>query len=300
MFHLVNAAVMPAGDGQYTSRTIGEDVFALLAHEADTRGELNSAIGYPETAEILSDLCGFQIPLNRDEAIVTDGDTLLVAKLKRRLTDPNTKGDIQPKISDFEFRLVSYTLTETRKTGNVFLVRCCKTGKDYVGQTTAHYISDAWSNIRGEAKGTRESGRPLIKAIRKYGEAHFKIEPLHADIPIAYLDLLRIAEIKKHNTLHPNGYNLEGGGYRKGYKERAEFRPETREKLSQKASERKLTPKTREKLAVLATGRKHTSETKEKMRRARIGRKHSAEARRKMREAHAKRRQNAGEDNGKP
>ena len=273
MFHLMNSAMMPAADGHYTSRAINLSEFVLLALEAHTRGELTSTIGYPETADILSNLCGFEIPVNRDEAVIRDGDTLLIAKLKHRSIDPRSKGNVEPKVSDFQFRVVSYTPTEeTEKTGKIFLLQCSKTGKSYIGQTTLKYLSDAWRNIVGESRLQRETGRPLINAIRKHGTDSFSIEPLHKNIPISYLDMLTIAEIKKFNTLHPNGYNFEGGGARKGYKKRAEVRPESRAKMSEKA-----------------TGRKHTDETRTKIASARTGRKHSAKTRRKMSEAHVDR-----------
>ena len=105
--HLLNAAVMPASNGIYTSRPVQAFEFSNIAACAHKDGNLVSYVGYPETAEILSDLCKFPIPVNRAETVIEPGDLLLVAKLTYR---PNAtdKGKLKPKIDDFEFRVVEF------------------------------------------------------------------------------------------------------------------------------------------------------------------------------------------------
>ena len=106
--HLLNSAMMPAADGLYQSRSLNASEFAehvRLAHQQD---KLISYIGYPETAELLSELCKIEIPVNRTETLIANDEFLLIAKLKYRVNDPKAKGKIKPTIEDFEFRLVLY------------------------------------------------------------------------------------------------------------------------------------------------------------------------------------------------
>lgn len=49
-------------------------------------------------------------------------------------------------------------------------------------------------------------------AIRKYGFKAFTIEVLSEETDIAKLNVLEVAAIAEHGTLHPSGYNLTSGG----------------------------------------------------------------------------------------
>ena len=106
--HLLNAAFMPASDGLYDSRSLDATEFATRVRQAHLSGELVSYIGYPETAELLSEFCKVQIPTNRSETTIKDNDVLLTAKLRYRVNDPKAKGTIKPSIEDFEFRFVLF------------------------------------------------------------------------------------------------------------------------------------------------------------------------------------------------
>ena len=106
--HLLNAAVMPAPDGTYSSRTATADEIASIVARARKDGNLKTYIGYGETAAILSDLCGFYIETNRSETVLNGGDLLLIAKLNYRVSDPAKKKTIKPTLDDFEFRVVEY------------------------------------------------------------------------------------------------------------------------------------------------------------------------------------------------
>ena len=103
--HLLNSAMMPAADGIYRSFSISREEFAARAVSAHNKGELKSYIGYKQTAEILTDLCGFEVVENRQETVVEDG--VLIARIKYRLSD-GFKADAKPSLDDLEFRIVYY------------------------------------------------------------------------------------------------------------------------------------------------------------------------------------------------
>ena len=106
--HLLNTAMMPAANGTYTSVGITGSDFATRAVEAYDAGTLVSYIGYASTAELLSDLVGFEIRENRAETRLEDGDMLLIARLKYRLGE-RLKADVKPTLDDLEFRVVYYS-----------------------------------------------------------------------------------------------------------------------------------------------------------------------------------------------
>ena len=129
--------------------------------------------------------------------------------------------------------------------------------------------------------------RALHNAIQKYGRDAFTVEILHEALDI-FLDDLEIAEIAKHNTLVPNGYNLDGGGNSSKYRS-----PETRRKISEAAKGRKrkpLSPEHRQKISEAAKGKKlkrkrFSPEHRLNISEANKDRKHSSETRRKISEA---------------
>ena len=108
--HLLNSAMMPAADGMYRSYKMTQEAFIDHAREANAQGNLVSYIGYKSTAEMLSKLLGFTVRENREETIIDDGDTLLVARIKYRLGQ-HPKPDAQPSLDDLEFRIVYYSAT---------------------------------------------------------------------------------------------------------------------------------------------------------------------------------------------
>ena len=101
---------MPAADGTYTSQKITVSEFANSAMKAYDEGNLVSSVGYKSTAELLSDLVGFEIRESRAETIVEDGDVLLIARVKYRLGNRmKMKADAKPTLDDLEFRIVHYS-----------------------------------------------------------------------------------------------------------------------------------------------------------------------------------------------
>ena len=105
---LLNSAVMPASDGIYMSCAISLEEFVSEVKQAFLASTLISHVGYTETALVIQQACGVPIEVNRRAAEVSDGDVILVAKLKDRVVDPMVKGKVLPTIEDFEFRFVSY------------------------------------------------------------------------------------------------------------------------------------------------------------------------------------------------
>lgn len=87
----------------------------------------------------------------------------------------------------------------------LYLLRCDANNKEYIGQTRS------FANRMRFHKGA--FGRGLLhKAIKKYGWNCFEVIILHDNVPESEINKLEIDEIKRRNTLVPNGYNLHMGG----------------------------------------------------------------------------------------
>lgn len=100
--HLLNSALMPA-EGDYRLRRISAEAWAAEAGEAIRAGTARSSIGYPDTARVLSALCGVEVPVSWDLTVPEDSDVLLIARLPYRVADPRTKG-----AEDFHFFRAEY------------------------------------------------------------------------------------------------------------------------------------------------------------------------------------------------
>lgn len=75
--------------------------------------------------------------------------------------------------------------------------------KIYIGITNNY--KKRWSN-----HGLEDT--VISKAIKKYGKENFTFEVLFDNVPIEQIDKLEIEQIKLHNSLVPNGYNVSKGG----------------------------------------------------------------------------------------
>ena len=89
--------------------------------------------------------------------------------------------------------------------------------KEYIGQVTEYLRSGEKKGIRGRwlqhcrnAKYNKKSTY-LNNAIRKHKPENFKIVQL-MKCNLDVIDLFEELYIKTHNTLAPNGYNLQTGG----------------------------------------------------------------------------------------
>ena len=102
MILLLNAAVMP-DEGVYTLKQITETTFTKALQDAAASGNLQSYIGYPETAQLIEQITGIEIEVSREQAALTLGDIMLIVKLRQRVANPADKETFQLSIEDFEF-----------------------------------------------------------------------------------------------------------------------------------------------------------------------------------------------------
>ena len=106
---LLNSAMMPA-EGVYRLRRISRDEFAKLVADAYQRGDLQSYVGYPETAQHIERVSGVPIQVNRAPTkLAADQATILICKLAYRVADPSAKGKLNPNDSDYEYYVATYT-----------------------------------------------------------------------------------------------------------------------------------------------------------------------------------------------
>ena len=201
--------------------------------------------------------------------------------------------------------------------GCIYKIICTVNGKAYVGQTRRNIER----RIFQEHLAGRSPGCVLLtNAIKKYGAANFTYEILHDALLPELLDVFEIEAVKLHNTLTPNGYNLQHGGGGGMWsddsrqKMRGKNNPhygkpawnkgiphslETRRKISEARKHQVITAETRRKMSEsqmgrpgTMTGRKHSAETRQKMSEAakgdknhRFGKCNSTEHRQKISEA---------------
>ena len=104
--HLVNSAMMPR-PGTYQCREIDPGEFWERLAEARYVNKLKSYIGYPQNLEFIRQATGIQLPLNRDETHIEEGDQLLVMKRRYRPTMP--KG-APVNAGDFQFVHVTFKI----------------------------------------------------------------------------------------------------------------------------------------------------------------------------------------------
>ena len=157
----------------------------------------------------------------------------------------------------------------------IYKIICIVNGKGYIGKTEGDIEKRVMTHLN---KGNPECVA-LFNAIAKYGKENFTWEILHHEVLPGLLDSLEIDEIRNHNTLSPNGYNLTKGG------EGCRASEETRRKQSEAAKGRKMSPEARRKMSEANKGRKHSLETRRKMSEAGKGKKRTDEHCRKLSQA---------------
>jgi len=99
MRYLLNSAVITA-EGVYEYRLVTPQEAA----EWIRRGGWVSRIGYPQTADHIEKLSGVRPTLSREASPMGVGDEALVVRLRYRVADPSTKGQIQEE--DWEYGLL--------------------------------------------------------------------------------------------------------------------------------------------------------------------------------------------------
>jgi len=86
---LLNALVMPDRTAViFTEPITVEEARKIIYREHAEGKEIKSYIGHSATAKILGDALELEIPVNRGEYTPTTGDTVIVARLARRLEKP--------------------------------------------------------------------------------------------------------------------------------------------------------------------------------------------------------------------
>lgn len=171
--------------------------------------------------------------------------------------------------------------------GYIYKITNTVNGKAYIGQT----INKPEYRINMHFCPSAKSCSALHNAIRKYGRDAFTVEILHEALDI-FLDDLEIAEIKRHNTLVPNGYNIEGGGHaNNSYQTRQKISaankgrkrsPETCQNISKSKKGRPLSPEHRKKLSESHKGKTLSPEHRQKISNGNKGKTASPETRKKL------------------
>ena len=176
--------------------------------------------------------------------------------------------------------------------GYIYKITNTRNDKSYIGQTTLK----PEKRLKKHFDSSTKSCPAIHNAIQKYGRDAFTVEILHEALNI-FLDDLEVAEIKKHNSLAPNGYNLDSGGHanksvsdqtRKKMSKSLKGRrhsPETRKKISEAAKDRARSPEYRKKLSDANKGRTRSPEHRKKLSDANKGRIRSPEHRKKLSDA---------------
>jgi group I intron endonuclease len=119
---------------------------------------------------------------------------------------------------------------------NIYIITNTITQKRYVGQTT-RTVSQ---RISRQLSGATE----LSKALKKHGQENFRYEVIRVAKDQQEADIKERELIEEHNTLYPNGYNLQTGGIGN-----FEISDKTRERLRKSHLGHKPTQETRRKMS---------------------------------------------------
>jgi len=110
---LLNSAMMP-DEGLYILQRVNREFFAELIADAHRRGNLQSYIGYSETAQHVQSISGVPIQVNRAATQLPDQALIAVCKLKYRVSDPAMKGQLQPNEEDYEYYVATFDRNHLR------------------------------------------------------------------------------------------------------------------------------------------------------------------------------------------
>jgi len=104
---LLNSAMMP-DEGLYVLQRVSREFFAELIADAYRQGHLQSYVGYAETARHIENISGMPIEVNRSATQLPNQALIAICKLKYRVSDPTTKGRLQPGDEDYEYFVATY------------------------------------------------------------------------------------------------------------------------------------------------------------------------------------------------
>ena len=113
-------------------------------------------------------------------------------------------------------------MLSTFKEGRIYKITSRTSGKSYIGQTTTSVEQRFYEHCRPSSVYCRL----LHRAIKKYGKEDFEVITISTCDSMEELNRLEEVEIKKQNTIKPNGYNLLPGGNNRKHHE------ETKRKMS--------------------------------------------------------------------
>lgn len=103
---------MPDADAIYRSSSLTREEFVSSVLKAYNNGELISHVFYEQTIEILSDICGFQVPEKPKNPRIEDGDVLLIAHITRihrfAYFRSHRRGNAKPSLENLKFSVVYY------------------------------------------------------------------------------------------------------------------------------------------------------------------------------------------------
>ena len=160
--------------------------------------------------------------------------------------------------------------------GEIYLITCLPTGKQYVGQTIQGAMT-RWSQHKYKAG----DGFYLGNALKYHGDENFTMVVIDTATTPNDLNTKERLWIEKLNTLVPNGYNLNSGGDNVFERKHS---LESIEKIRLKAIGRKHGPEAKAKISAANIGKTITPENIEKLRQANTGRIKSEEEKAKMKE----------------
>lgn len=98
---------------------------------------------------------------------------------------------------------------------DIYVISNSVNEKKYIGQTTLDPPLQRWQyHLKSAKRKPRKSDMLIIRAMRKHGVEKFTIEyfPLKGEQTQERLNRAEVRAIKKHNSMHPNGYNIKEGG----------------------------------------------------------------------------------------
>lgn len=159
------------------------------------------------------------------------------------------------------------------KKRGIYILTNTVNGKQYIGQSV-----DLVNRSRRHFYPNNTCSA-IHSAIQKYGKDAFDVELIeYPGISKDALNAIETWKIHQHQTLAPNGYNLNCGGDSRSPSS------ETRRKLSEFNKGKKLTSETRRKMSASRKGRKVDIQTRQKIAKANTGKTPSKVTRQKISE----------------
>ncbi len=94
--------------GTYIMSKISKKDFIEKVIIAYNNKELEHYLGYQNNVNLIKKWAKISLTMNRNKTILLNNDTLLVMKLKYRLSNPSEKGSFIPNENDYEFYIIKY------------------------------------------------------------------------------------------------------------------------------------------------------------------------------------------------